>query len=94
MKVFEILRDDVQKVTEQQVIDRMVAFDWKYEFSDNVSRMAWGQRELELIENQVYQLWKQNPARAVELWNTHSPGAPEDKSVEPSFIFRLQAQEK
>jgi hypothetical protein len=93
MKVFEILRDDVKSVTEQQVIDRMQAFDWKYEFSDDVTRIAWGGRELELIENMVYQLWKKNPDRAVQIWNEHCPMAPSDKAVAPSFIFRLQAQE-
>lgn len=92
MKVFEILRD-VQNVTEQQIIDRMSKFDWKYEFSDNIYRMATGRRELELIENQIYQLWKQNPNRAAEIWNEYSPEGQENKSIQPSFIFRLQAQE-
>lgn len=94
MKVFEILRDDVPLVTEEQVIDRMKSFDWKYEFSDDVSRITWGMRELEIIENMVYQLWKNNPEKAVQIWNEHSAASPSDKSVEPSFIFRLAEQEK
>lgn len=93
MKVFEILRDDVKAVTEQQVIDRMAGFDWKYEFSDDVSRITCGSRELELIENMVYRLWKMDPDRAVRVWNENCPDSPSDKTIAPSFIFRLQNQE-
>lgn len=94
MKVFEILRDDVKSVTEEQIVERMQRFDWKYEFSDDVSRIAAGLREMELIENMVYQFWKQNPDKAVALWWEHSDGAPADRTIVPSFILRLQAQEK
>lgn len=94
MKVFEILRDDVKSVTEEQIVERMQRFDWKYEFSDDVSRIATGLREMELIENMVYQFWKQNPDKAVALWWENSDGAPEDRTIVPSFILRLQAQEK
>jgi hypothetical protein len=94
MKVFEILRDDIKSVTEEQIVERMQRFDWKYEFSDDVSRIATGLREMELIENMVYQFWKQNPEKAVSIWWEHSDGAPEDRTIVPSFILRLQAQEK
>lgn len=94
MKVFEILRDDVKSVTEEQIVERMQRFDWKYEFSDDVSRIATGLREMELIENMVYQFWKQNPDKAVALWWENSDGAPADRTIVPSFILRLQAQEK
>jgi hypothetical protein len=94
MKVFEILRDDVKSVTEEQIIERMKRFDWKYEFSDDMSRVTSGLREMELIENMVYQFWKQNPNKAVKLWWDYSDGAPSDRTIVPSFILRLQAQEK
>jgi hypothetical protein len=94
MKVFEILRDDVKTVTEQEVIARMRAFNWSYEYDESFARQAWGARELELIENMVYQLWKNEPDRAVQIWNENVDTAPADKTVVPSFIFRLQAQEK
>ena len=93
MKVFEILRKDVAAVSEQQVIDRIKNFDWKYEFSDDVSRITWGMRELELIENLVYQVYKQKPEVAVNIWNEYSPEATGDKSIIPSFILRLESQE-
>ena len=92
MKVFEILREDVKTVTEQEVIARMRAFDWNYEFDDSFARQAWGSRELELIENMVYQLWKKDPDVAVKIWNENVNTAPADKTVVPSFIFRLHAQ--
>jgi hypothetical protein len=94
MKVFEILRDDVKSGTEEQIVERMQRFDWKYEFSDDVSRIATGLREMELIENMVYQFWKQNPDKAVALWWEHSDAAPSDRTIVPSFILRLQAQQK
>ena len=93
MKVFEILRNDVAVVTEDAVVERMKRFDWKYEFSDDVTKLAWGQRELELIENMVYQLWKKEPEKTVAMWNTKSPEGSEDKTIVPSFIIRLQEQE-
>lgn len=93
MKVFEILRNDVTAVTEQQIIERLKSFDWKYEWSEDTRRTARGEKELELLENMVYRLWKTNPAKAVQIWNENTPGT-SDKTVTPSFIFRLQAQEK
>ena len=94
MKVFEVLRNDVQPVTEEQVIARLKAFDWRYEFSDDFRRLAHGQREMEILENLVYRLWKQNPENAVHIWNEHCPYVPEDRDVTPSFIFRLQSQDE
>jgi hypothetical protein len=94
MKVFEILRTDVVMVSEQQIIDRIKNFDWKYEFSEDISRLSWGQRELEIIENMVYQLWKKKPDAAVQIWNEHSLESTKDKTIVPSFILRLQSQDK
>lgn len=93
MKVFEILRNDVKQVNEAQVLERMKNFDWKYEFSDNVSRITWGNRELEIIENMVYQLWKKAPDRAVQIWNDNSGEGLQGNTITPSFILRLQSQE-
>lgn len=93
MKVFEILRPEVQEVTEQQVIARIKNFDWKSEFSEDVSRITWGMRELELIENMVYQVYKQSPEKAIQIWNEFSPEGTGDKSIVPSFILRLESQD-
>jgi CRISPR/Cas system-associated protein Csm6 len=92
MKVFEILRNDVKLVSEQQVAERLKNFDWKYEFSDDTSRMVRGEREMQVLENIVYQFWKTNPDKAVALWNKYQPGVT-NPDIVPSFIFRLQAQE-
>ena len=72
MKVFEILRDDVKTVTEEEIVERLRRFDWKFEFSEDVSSITAGFLEMELIENMVYQFWKQNPDRAIALWWEHS----------------------
>lgn len=94
MKVFDILRKESQSLTEGQIINRLKTFDWKYEFSDNVSRMARGQLEHELIENMVYQFWKKNPDRAIAIWNEHSEERASDKTTVPSFILRLASKDK
>lgn len=94
MKVFEVLRNDVTQVTEDQVVDRLKSFDWRYEFSNDFRRISSGQRELELIENMVYRLWKTSPQKAVDLWNTYCPDVPANRAVTPSFILRLQSQDK
>lgn len=94
MKVFEILRDDIKSVTAEQLIQRMKRFDWKFEYSEQVVDTAKCLREMELIENMAYQLWKKEPETAVQIWYEHSGSAPTDKTVVPSFIVRLQAQEK
>jgi hypothetical protein len=94
MKLLEVLRRDVKPVSEEQVILRLQAFDWRYEFADDFRRISAGQREMQVIENIVYQLWKINPARAVQIWNEHCPYVHEDKSRTPSFIYRLQSQDE
>ena len=93
MKVFEILRNDVSVVTEQQIIERLKSFDWKYEWSEDTRKIKRAEKELELLENMVYILWKSNPDRAIEIWNNNSPGLA-GKTVVPSFIHRLEYQEK
>lgn len=92
MRVFEILRKDVKPVSEQEIIDKMARFDWKYEFSDDTRRISRATKELELIENMVYQLWKKDKDAAVKVWNENAPGVG-DKTATPSFIFRLESQE-
>lgn len=94
MKVFEVLRDNVSSVNEEEIAKRLETVDWHYEFSDDFRRIAKGRVDMELLENLVYRLWKENPERAVELWNSKCPFVPEDKTVVPSFIYRLQVQEE
>lgn len=94
MKVFEILNADVQPISESQIIDRLKKFNWKYEFSENSTVVRRCQRELELLENQIYKMWKSNPQKAVNIWNSYSGEGSSDLSVTPSFIFRLQAQDR
>lgn len=93
MRVFEILREDAGELNEAQITERLKSFNWKYEFSNNMEVFKRGQRELELLENQVFKLWKKNPSEAVRIWNTYSAEGSADKTVTPSFIFRLQAQD-
>lgn len=94
MKVFEVLRSDVSPVTEDQVIARLKNVDWRYEFSDDFRRISRGQRDMELVENLVYHLWKIKPERAVQIWNENCPFVPVDKTTVPTFILRLQTQEE
>jgi hypothetical protein len=91
MKVFELLREDVKAVTEEQVVARMKGFNWKYEFLDDPRKVMYGTRELELIENMVYRLWKQDADIAMKVWHENCPSS---HGVIPSFIYRLQAQEQ
>jgi hypothetical protein len=91
MKVLEILH--AESVAESHVIERIRAFDWNCEFSDDLSRFSASRKELGIIENQVYQLWKRDPEAALRAWNENVPHSPLDKSATPSFIFRLEAQE-
>jgi hypothetical protein len=93
MKVFEILRSDVPNITEQEIIEQLKHFNWKYEFSDDSSVVKKGEKQLEMLENIVYKFWKENPKKAVQLWNTYSSGSA-NLTTTPSFIFRLQAQEE
>lgn len=94
MLVLEVLCKEVKPVSEQEVIKRLSAFDWGYEFADDFRRISNGQRELQIIENIVYQLWKINPDKAVQLWNEFCPYVCEDKMTTPSFIFKLQWQDQ
>ena len=94
MKVFELLNNNVDEITEEQVANRMKNFDWKYEFSDDVSRITWGIREMQIIESMVYKFYKQKPESAVALWNNMSPMAPADKTVVPSFLIRMKDADK
>ncbi len=93
MKVFEILRNDITAITEQQIIDRLKAFDWKYEFSEDSRKVQKGEKELEILENLIYRLWKTSPEKAVKIWNENTPGFSGQTTIVPSFIFRLQSQE-
>lgn len=91
MKLFEVLQKNVTPLSEQELKARLADFDWKYEFATSSYHQQRGRRELELLENQVYSLWKQDPERAISLWQEYCPWAVAG-SV-PSFILRLEAQE-
>jgi hypothetical protein len=93
MKVFEILRPEITSAPKSQIVERMKGFNWKFEFSDEVWKIKENLREMEVIENLVYQHWKKNPDEAVEMWWEYGEKSSFDKSVTPSFIFRLKAQE-
>lgn len=93
MKVFEILRSDIKNISESDIKERMKKFNWNYEFQEDSRSMGKSIKELELIENMIYQLWKKDPENAVKLWNENSPYSAQDKNTVPSFIFRLQAQD-
>jgi hypothetical protein len=92
MRVFEILHQDIKQISEQEIAERIRKFDWKYEFSDDARRISRASRELELIENMVYQLWKKDEDSAIRVWNENAPGVTDKKSI-PSFIFRLESQD-
>lgn len=88
MKVFEILHD-----APDDLARRIRAFDWNCELTDDLSRFAASRKELGILENQVYQLWKIDPEAAVRAWNENVPHSTLDVTATPSFIFRLEAQE-
>lgn len=93
MKVFEILHGVIPQLSEEDIIKRLQNFDWKYEYSDDLSHIARSNKQLELLENLIYKMWKSNPDRAVFIWNTNTPLATEDVTVVPSFIYRLASQD-
>jgi hypothetical protein len=86
MKLFELRN---LPLTEEVVADRIKNADWMYEFCDDTRRQERGQLEMDRLESMVFEYWKQNPEKAVELWNTLSPVGARDKKMVPSFIVRL-----
>jgi hypothetical protein len=92
MKVIDILpKGAAQNVNEEQLISKMKSVDWNYEFNTNLSKLAKASKEIDVIENLVYQLWKQKPDRAINIWNTFCPDTPNNEIVTPSFLMRFQA---
>ena len=90
MKVFEILQQ-CPPVSEENLINSLKGFDWKYEFSDDNRRQQRGHKAMNILENMVFQFWKTDPNRAIELWNSYSPYGKD--GVTPSFIIRLESQD-
>lgn len=86
MKLFELRS---LPLTEETIAERIRKADWMYEFSDDERRQERGEREMSKLESMVFEYWKQNPDKAVELWNTLSPVGARDKKMVPSFILRL-----
>lgn len=94
MRVLEILRNEVREISEEQLIEKIKNFDWRSEFSEDFRKAALSRIEMQVIENQVFRLWKKNPSRAISIWNEYCPYAAGDNNVIPSFIYRLQHQEE
>lgn len=103
MKVIDILPEQAaQHINENQLISRMKSVDWNYEFDTSIFRQSKMAKEVDLIESLIYQLWKQKPERALQIWNTHCPlhdspyglNSPDNEIVTPSFLMRRQALEK
>jgi len=93
MKVFEVLQKDVPDTSLAQLEEKLKTFDWLFDVSDDFKRYAMGKIQLELLENQVYRLWKAEPERAVKLWNDNCQPRLTNPPEVPSFINRLQLQE-
>jgi hypothetical protein len=95
MKVIDILpQSSTQIVNEEQLINKMKTVDWNYEFNNNSAQQSKSAKEVDVIENLVYQLWKQKPDKAINIWNKYCPDTPTGEIVTPSFILRFQAQGK
>ena len=88
MKVSDLLTT-APVVNEEFLSERIKQADWKYEFSEDDRRQVRGERAMLDLERLVFEFWKKNPVRAVELWNTQSPCGARDKTVVPGFIFKL-----
>ena len=89
MKVSDILQN---VVTEENLANRLKNFDWKYEFAEDIRRQNRGHKAMMEVEALMYEFWKKNPDRALELWTKYSPyGKP---GVTPSFILRLEQEGK
>lgn len=91
MKVQDILQAPTQ-TNDKNIEESLKKFNWRYEFSDDLSEIQKGTQKLALIENQIYNIWKKNPDKAIDLWNKYCPWS--QKSGTPIFLLRLEAQEK
>jgi len=86
MRLFEL---QSRPLTEETIAEKIRKADWMYEFSDDERRQERGRLEMERLESMVFEYWKKNPEKAVELWNTLSPVGARDKLTTPSFIVEL-----
>lgn len=94
MKVFELLRDDIPVPTEAELCAALAKMNWSYEFDDSEYVRRSGQKMMEKIENMVYQSYKVNPNKTMEIWNKYCPWSERlDEVVVPDFIFRFGAME-
>lgn len=90
MKVLEILQ--AQVVNEEALTNQLKQMDWNYEYAESAGRQRRGHAAMAQLENNLYEFWKRNPTRALELWVKHSPFGKE--GVTPSFIMRMEAMGK
>lgn len=94
MRVLEVLNTKSKPLSEDKIESRLRNFNWNFEFSEDLMDIANGQRELQVLENLIYQYWKQEPEKAIALWNKTCPYVSESKDAIPSFIYKLQTQEE
>ena len=94
MKVFEILRDDIPVPSEVELRAALSKVNWSYEFDESEYVRRAGQRVMEKIENMVYQSYKVDPQKTMEIWKNYCPWSKKlDEAVIPDFIFRFEAME-
>ncbi len=92
MKVFEILRNDILPPSEKELVAALKKMNWNYEFADDDFDRKRGEKMMEHLENMVYQSYKIDPEKTLELWKKLCPYAKKlDESVIPDFILRFQA---
>ena len=82
-----------QRITTSYVANLLETFDWLYEYSNTDWYRERLGSQLELIETAVWELWKQEPAAAIKIWNEYSPYGSTSSDGVPSFILRRQVEE-
>lgn len=94
MRVFELLRDDITAPSDAELVSMLKTVNWNYEFDDNERVRTRGAKMMEQIENSVYQAFKVNPDKTLNIWKTFCPWAKKlDESIIPDFIQRFQTIE-
>lgn len=92
MKLFEITRTKAPVVTEETIKKQIQEFDWTFEFSQDEWIQDRGQKKLIELEKTVFEFWKKDPVKAVQVWNNFAPcGLPNTNTI-PEFIIRMSRQ--
>lgn len=94
MKVHELFgaqSDNARLYSEQELVNALQLHDWMAEFSDNDFRINSAAKNLDRLEESVYQVWKVNPDAAIKLWKRYTPyGNYMSEGVTPGFIIDRQ----